>query len=37
MAVTTAKPDWEEEMSGVALIWIWDIKCCIAIESTEFF
>lgn len=37
MAVTTAKPDWEEEMSSVALVWIWDIKCCIAIESAEFF
>jgi hypothetical protein len=37
MAVTTAKPNWEEEMFGVALISIWGNKCCNAIETAEFF
>jgi hypothetical protein len=37
MAVTTAKPDWEEEVSGVALTSIWGNKCCNAIELPRIF
>jgi hypothetical protein len=37
MAVTTAMPNWEEEMFDVALISIWGNKCCNAIETRNFF